>query len=148
MSLDSHLPAFSVGISQIPAERNPRESCIKVEEQEPLSAYLPIPNDNQAHTTVQPQLFKAEDTSVFQQRGSQSWIHNENGIAITESGPADQHSGIFKGENDGEFDEDLSNDEETADGVGVSVSDPNDKKRMKRFRYDSDFLSTFIKVNH
>lgn len=147
MSLESHLPAFSLGISHIPVERNPRESSVKVEEQEPLSAYLPISNDNQTHTTVQPELFKAEDAPVSQQRESQSWIHNENGIAIAESGPADQRSGVFKGENDGEFDEDLSNDEETADGVEASVSDPTDKKRMKRFRYYSDSLLIFIQFN-
>jgi hypothetical protein len=137
MSLDSHIPAFSVGISQIPAERHPRDSSIKVEEPEPSSAYLPIP---QPHTIVQPELSKAEDTSVYQQRESQSWAQNENGIAVAKSAPENQ---VLKGENnDGEFDEDASNDEETIDGHGLSISNSTtDKKRMKRFRYDSDLLS-------
>jgi hypothetical protein len=107
---------------------------------------LPIPNDNQTHRTVQPELFKAEGAAVYQ-RESQSWDHNENGIAITELATANQHSGVFKAENDGEFDEDLSNDEETADGVGIY--DPTtDKKRMKRFRYDSDSAHFQARVKH
>lgn len=140
MSLETHLPAFSLGISQIPVGRD----TIKIEEQEPLPAYLPIPDDDQPHTALQPELFKAEDVPVCQQQEPQGWSHNENGAAATESAPENQDSSVSKGEEDGEFDEDISNDEETAHGLGVSVSDSiTDKKRMKRFRYDSDSFSTF-----
>ncbi|CRG92774.1 hypothetical protein PISL3812_09841 [Talaromyces islandicus] len=150
MSLNLQHPAFSVGISQMPAERHPGVSSMEAETQEPLSAYLPIP---QPHTMVQPELSRAENTPAYQQRESQSWDHNENGLAIAESAPENEHSGVFKEENDGEFDEDASNDEEQIDAHGMSISDSTtDKKRMKRFRLTHNqtrfLMSEFTRQAH
>jgi len=136
MTLDASLPVVSMELSQIPVESEALKSSIKVEEQEPLSAFLPISNNDKPHTAVQQDMIKSENTLAGTQQPSQDSNNGGSGAATTETANADQHPSTCKGEDDADFDEDLSNEEETTEGLAVPASDSTtDKKRMKRFRY-------------